>query len=339
MFMLTKAMLQYTSTNDPSTMNGLSSHLGNEMERRNKRYTNKGCLNDGPPISVSVETKLILEKQRLQLLLCSLSCKRAVQSLRVRGLKGLDPAIAKVIIQSAERRATLIAVQEKKKEINKLQKEVHTLRKSTYYKRNVDQKMIDSHKRNIDKKLKFFEKCEDTKWAEWNAKRLTNADIKVKIEKTRTNRKKKRKRRAMVRKCRKKERLLIERAEMAIRKNLVVNLSNIDVPLFSIAILSYGPGWIPSPRPDLLRFKIDGLNIANKLSWAALFKDKASESTLPPELLKNEITPACSTFADPVIKQVKTELTDFAKNAKIHKPKQNLNCFEREGDYSGYKML
>ena len=77
---------------------------------------------------------------------------------------------------------------------------------------------------------------------------------------------------------------------MALRDNLVVNLSDIEVPKYSIAILSYGPGWIPSPSLNPLQFKIDCLNAANKQSWVALYKDKPSQSTLLSELLKKNNT-------------------------------------------------
>ena len=71
----------------------------------------------------------------------------------------------------------------------------------------------------------------------------------------------------------------------------MINLTNIEVPKFSIAVLSYGPGWIPYPSFDSDKFRVDTLSAANKQCWSVLFKDKdsAESPNLPPELLKNEV--------------------------------------------------
>ena len=77
------------------------------------------------------------------------------------------------------------------------------------------------------------------------------------------------------------------------------------MPLYSIAVLSYGPGWIPPPEPNNNQLKVDALNTANKQSWAAIFKDSA-ESTInevPFSLLKNDVMNPAPLVNDSAINQ------------------------------------
>ena len=80
-------------------------------------------------------------------------------------------------------------------------------------------------------------------------------------------------------------------------------------------------------------FKIDTLNAANKQCWSALFKDRKEndQTTLPFELLKNEVTRSCTTLLDPAIRQVKDAMIDVANNVLPPKPKSNINRYEKEG--------
>ena len=109
------------------------------------------------------------------------------------------------------------------------------------------------------------------------------------------------------------------------------------MPDFSIAILSYGPSWIPTPNSfDVNQFKVDAANSANKQVWSAVFKDKDdTDNVVPLSLLKNPVTasaPASAPLVDDfVVNEAKEAIVDFAKNVSPSKCKSKLNCFELEG--------
>ena len=107
------------------------------------------------------------------------------------------------------------------------------------------------------------------------------------------SKKQKRKNRSKIRKSAKKEAALISRASFALENNLVRNLTDIVIPAFSIAVLSYGAGWIPSPRFNVHQFRLDGMNAANKQEWAAVFNAEEHEPVdlhVPLSLLKKPFT-------------------------------------------------
>ena len=131
----------------------------------------------------------------------------------------------------------------------------------------------------------------------------------------------------------KKESNLINAAHFAIENNLVRNLSSVEVPLFSIGILSYGPGWIPTPSFNENQFNIDALNAANKQVWSAMFKDSPAnaDNDVPLSLLKNAVTAPAPNVEDYVVNRSKEVIVNFASNVAPSKPISKLNCFEREG--------
>ena len=105
------------------------------------------------------------------------------------------------------------------------------------------------------------------------------------------------------------------------------------MPLYSIAVLSYGPGWIPPPEPNNNQLKVDALNTANKQSWAAIFKDSA-ESTInevPFSLLKNDVMNPAPLVNDSAINQSRDTIRNFAANVSPERCKHRLNKFEKEG--------
>ena len=105
------------------------------------------------------------------------------------------------------------------------------------------------------------------------------------------------------------------------------------VPLYSIAVLSNGPGWIPPPEPNINQLKVDALNTANKQSWVAIFKDSA-ESTInevPFSLLKNDVTNPAPLVNDSAINQSRDTIRNFAANVSPERCKHRLNKFEKEG--------
>ena len=228
--------------------------------------------------------------------------------------------------------AAEVLIQEKKKNIKSLHQKLMNNMRNPSYILSVDERAVNMHQKKMNRKIDFLRKCDETKWKGWNKKNISETTLQ-KYEKLKSNRKKRRKVKSRARRCRKNEQLLIERADFALKENLVINLTNIEIPKFSIAVLSYGPGWIPHPKFDQEKFKIDTLNAANKQCWSALFKDRKEndQTTLPFELLKNEVTRSCTTLLDPAIRQVKDAMIDVANNVLPPKPKSNINRYEKEG--------
>ena len=110
----------------------------------------------------------------------------------------------------------------------------------------VDNGLVVINENKLAKKLAFFEKCEETKWKMWK-KKCVPASLPNFIQSNyvASKRKFKRKLRTQRRKFHKKHLTIINTAHYALKNNLVRNLTKIEVPLYSIAVLSYGPGWIP----------------------------------------------------------------------------------------------
>jgi len=179
--------------------------------------------------------------------------------------------------------------------------------------------------------MKFLEECDGTKFSEWKPKKKVVAVSVNQLTRKVTAKKLKRKLKAKARKNRKKEQAMRNKAKEALERNLVVNLTDIDIPDYSIAVLSYGPGWIPCPDFDEMQFKVDGYNAANKQAWKAVFKNSARVNEVPMELLKKPVTAPCTSFEDPAIKSAKDKIVNFVDNFKPRKLESNMNRYEREG--------
>ena len=308
-----------------------------------------GCLRKSYE-NANLITTIHLEENRLNLLKKSLRFKRPIQSLRCRGFKALENS--KLYIQSCETRANLKAIEEKSRHIKMLKREL-----DNYYKRisNDANNSLDENKMKVDnklvylqrqkhlKKLRHLQYLDETKWSDWSSKKVTVLNVES-YDQLKCSRKQKRKLKAARRKLVKSERALVERGKYAIKKNLVINFTDIDIPLPSIAVLSYGPGWIPSPKFNQLKFKISGINCANKLAWSALFSKSQEENqnsevasqtrymSIPNALLRNEVTTECSTVKDKSVSYVKESIIKFASELTTpRKIVSNMNRFENEG--------
>ena len=224
-----------------------------------------------------------------------------------------------------------MAIESKKRSIRILNKDLEKSRKGgNLPDLKCNERLVGIQKRKFMKKIQFMEQTEDTKWKDWNNKKLVTDNLNQ-YNKISSSRKEKRRFKAKKRKIRKKAEALEQRAKFALDNNLVINLTDEEIPAYSIAVLSYGPGWIPSPHFNELEFKVDGYNAANRQAWNALYKDNDVSPDLPSELLKSNVTSTCTTFEDPVIKQVKSSLVTFVENVNPVKPKTNMNKFELEG--------
>ena len=284
-------------------------------------------------INANLVTLHDLEVNRLSLLRKCLATKRPVQSLRVNGLKALPEEQARSLLQEVETKATLRAIENKTRQINILGKQIANIRRDHPDSPELikDSKLLHIQQKKLLKKIKFLEECDNTKFSEWKVKKRVVAVTVDQFNKKVSTKKLKRKLKAKARKNRKIEKAIKERAKKALEKNLVVNLTDLDIPDYSIAVLSYGPGWIPCPSFDEMQFKVDGYNAANKQAWKAVFKNIDQANEVPMDLLKKPVTAPCTLFEDPAIKSAKDNIVNFVDNFKPKKLQSNMNRYEREG--------
>ena len=298
--------------------------------------TKKDCLRDRYK-GANLVTQIALEKNRHWFLQKCTEFKRPPQSLRVsKSFVGLPEEEIKKLIQEIESRALLFAIAEKRRVISDLEKTLKETVKESNVQMKQDIGLIILNRKKLQKKIEFYCECEDNKWKDWKRKKnvqLRTCGSSGNIQWTASINKAKRKFRAKVRKLHKKETKLIDAAHYALNNNLVRNLSGIKVPLFSIAILSYGPGWIPPPLFDQNQFNIDALNAANKQVWASIFNDSTSnaKNDVPLSLLKTQVTSPAPPVKDYVVSQVKEDIINFASNLSPKSCKSKLNRYELEG--------
>ena len=100
--------------------------------------------------------------------------------------------------------------------------------------------------------------------------------------------------------------------------------------MFSLAILSYGPGFIPTPDFNDLQYRLDVSNTVNKLAWRLELGATDAVTEVPPVLLKKPVTANCE-VKDKTMNKIGSLLTSFAENVVPNKPPRNMNKFEREG--------
>ena len=265
-------------------------------------------------IGNNTATQLKLEQNRLRLLKTSLTLKRPIQSLRVSGLTTLSQKQQMSLIQEIETKATLTAIENKKRDIRILEQQLKSNPSSS-----PNSKLIHIQQKKLEKKIQFLRSCDRTKFCDWRRKNFVSDSMSGYTAKV-SERKAKRKVKGKARKDRKKEKTLIERDKLALEEDLVINFTDVDVPLFSIGVLSYGPGWIPSPQFNDLQFRVDGFNAGNKQAWKAVFKDSESVNDVPLCLLKKPVTSTCSFITDPAIAQVKEKISSFVGNIKPKRP-------------------
>ena len=288
-------------------------------------------------------TQITLERNRLSFLKRCLEFKRPPQSLRLRGLSALPDPEALKLIQEAETKALLTAIDSKNDLIIDLELK---LGRDAPPDNTLNTNLIRTNQDKLNKKLKFYSSCDETKFSHWPYKKEKTPSVAAvsswqKLKQSllqawssqTVSRKNKRKLRSKRRKMVKKEAALRARAAFALENNLVRNLTGVDVPEYSIAVLSYGAGWIPTPSFNQNQFHLDAVNTANKQCWAAVFKDSPVDSVpvLPAALLKKSFTSPCTSATDPVINQGATVIKNFGENLVPQPCPSNMNRFEREG--------
>ena len=117
----------------------------------------------------------------------------------------------------------------------------------------LDEGLLNNYANKLTKRLKFYLGQNETKWKDWPEKHPKD-DIDVDHQRsTQTSCKS---RRNKVKKIRYQQRKIERIASEALAKGTVINLTTFDVPASSIAVLSYGEGFIPTPaKLDRMSFR------------------------------------------------------------------------------------
>ena len=284
--------------------------------------------------NASPATNLELQKRRLTLLESSLTLRRAIPSLRQWGSKGLPPQQARGILQNGETIATLQAIKNKIISIKTLNSELTSLRRRnpSHHALIKDQKLLHIHYKKWRKKIDFLRSTDSYKFPEWKPKHFVTRNLDQYSDRVLQKKRRNRLKNAR-RKLRQKEQEVIARAKMAVERKLVVNFTDTDVPLYSVAVLACGPGFVPHPRLNKLVSQIDASNAGNKLAWKTVFRDTQDSPNrdVPPQLLKKTLTAPCNTVSDPTIRVIKEKISQFATALNPRRIRNNLNVFERKG--------
>ena len=205
--------------------------------------------------------------------------------------------------------------------------------------------ILNKHGQELRKKLDWLKHLSDTKFKHWPAKGKEKEEM-TKAKRTRTAEYKKSKKRRK-REKRKKKRLQ-KRIDLVKEENLVFNLINpaeVEVPDAALAVLSYGEGFVPTPKFDDHQFRLEAHNASNKLERLAntlaresrqpsVVNDSEEEEqqlTLPKELrYRGVCLPPVNDHHDPLVTQVVNSINQFADNIKPKKPRKNLSTEEQK---------
>ena len=253
-------------------------------------------------------TQLRLERNRLKILEESIKLKRPIQSIRLNGLSGLPVEKARNLIQECETKATILAIELKKASINQLRSFLKRNRNVSY---PINDRLIKHHDLKTNRKINFLKECDTSKFSDWKPKNkfanISSITNHIDSIRKKTTIKAKKAMKKIKRRDAKQRSELHNRAQTVVDGNQVVNVTDTTIPPFSLAVLGYGPGWVPSPSFDELQFRVDAHNAANKLCWSVFLNNNNQPDTqdsIPSTLLKRPVTSECTEIPDGVIKQI-----------------------------------
>ena len=120
------------------------------------------------------------------------------------------------------------------------------------------------------------------------------------------------------------------------KENIVVNLSNDEIPAATYLFLAKGLGFVLSRKVDKQDLEYDTSEFIRKLAWKAFFKanpelqsgDDASKTEHRDIKVLGFTYPS---FTHPLLDIVKTKLFGWIENHKPSNPKQNLTPLEMRG--------
>ena len=118
-------------------------------------------------------------------------------------------------------------------------------------------------------------------------------------------------------------------------ENIVVNLSNEEIPASAYLFLAKGLGYVATKKVDLQDLKYDTLEFIRKMEWKAYFHENPDLTTgTDPMALYSDIKISNFNQAptqNSIIGELKTKLLGWIANHEAKAPKSNLTELEQRG--------
>ena len=124
------------------------------------------------------------------------------------------------------------------------------------------------------------------------------------------------------------------RIQEIIKNNIVINLSNFDIPDHVYLYLAKGLNFVPSCKTNTHSLKFDAQNFIRKLEWKAFFAQHPELRNNDNNNIQRDLIVESNKHPDfqhTCIDKVKTKLFGWIANHQFKTPKSNLTPAEREG--------
>ena len=124
------------------------------------------------------------------------------------------------------------------------------------------------------------------------------------------------------------------RIQEIIKNNIVINLSNFDIPDHVYLYLAKGLNFVPSCKTNTHSLKFDAQNFIRKLEWKAFFAQHPELRNNDNNNIQRDLIVESNKHPDfqhTCINKVKTKLFGWIANHQFKTPKSNLTPAEREG--------
>ncbi|KAL5270915.1 hypothetical protein ACHWQZ_G001543 [Mnemiopsis leidyi] len=272
--------------------------------------------------------------------------RRPCTSLRVKGLNCLPLEDQIRLLSSFETRALEKAISSKQDVIRNLREQFDSAPEVDWHLYSTPNwTNLNKHGQELTRKLNWLKHLSDTRFKHWPAKGEEKEGM-TRGKRTRTAEYKKAKNRRKREKRKMKH--LQRRIELVKEENLVFNLidsAEVEVPDAALAVLSYGEGFVPTPKFDDHQFRLEAHNAGNKLERLAntfaresrqpsVVNDTEEEEqqlSVPKELrYRGVCLPPVNDHHDPLVTQVVNSINQFADNVKPKKPRKNLSTEEQK---------
>ena len=267
-------------------------------------------------------------------------------------LSSLQPSIGRMFIHenlearkmsvltNTRKKLMQIAIEEKDLELQSLNADF-TEKKQSYVERsgnatqflnkmeNVSTKNSHNINERMNKKINFH--------LQQQHQTIVFTTVKTQVKKKRTwtaNRKRKNRLKYNMKQKEKKHQKVVSMVNKIKEENIVVNLSQEELPDCAYLFLAKGLGFIPTRRVDIQDLKYDTNEFIRKLAWKAYFKanPELQTSTFDPKHQDIRVSSySYPSFTHPLLDDVKTKLLGWIANHAPSTPKSNLTLLEIQG--------
>ena len=247
----------------------------------------------------------------------------------------------KSLLLNTRKKLMQLAIEEKDLELVRLNSEFDELKKSFLQQNEnttpfLTKLEMESNKQTRQINMKMNKKLNFHLQGQHEVMEFTKPKKQVK-QKRRWTQQRKMKNRAIYnnKQKRKKEEKINAMVKKLKDENVVVNLSDEELPKEVYVFLAKGLGFVPTPKLDIQDLKYDTSEFIRKLSWRAFFKanpELSSGGDYSP--LHQDIKVSSFTspiFAHPLLDNIKTKLFGWIANHVPATPKSNLTLLEIQG--------